>query len=187
VGVVRSEEQFEGVRTRGGEPRFGNLEGTFAPALEGSDAVVFTAGSGGGTGWEKTLMVDLWGAKRAVEACEAMGIGRFVMVSSRGAGDPQAGREPLRPYLVAKHFADEHLRQSALDATILRPTRLTDEDGTGRVASFFGDETGEGDPIPRADVAHAIVVCLNEEATTGCVLSLYGGDTPIETAVRPAG
>src|SRR6056297_3374148 len=147
IGVVRSEDQFERVRERGGEPRLGDLEGDFAGALEGSDAVVFTAGSGGGTGWDKTLMVDLWGAKRAVEACEAMGIDRFVMVSSRGAGDPQAGREPLRPYLVAKHFADRALRDSSLDETILRPTRLTDAEGTGRVT------TEEGDPIPRADVA----------------------------------
>ena len=187
VGIVRAEEQFGGIRTRGGEPRMGDLEGDFASALEGSDAVVFTAGSGGGTGWGKTLMVDLWGAKRAVEACEAMGIDRFVMVSSRGAGDPQAGHEPLRPYLVAKHFADAHLRRSSLAETILRPTQLTDAEGTGRVTSFFGEETGEGEPIPRPDVAHAIVACLDNDSTIGHVISLYGGDTPVEAAVQPTG
>jgi nucleoside-diphosphate-sugar epimerase len=179
IGVVRSEEQFDRVQENGGEPRLGDLEGTFAPALSGADAVVFTAGSGGSTDWDKTLMVDLWGAKRAVDACEAQGIDRFVMISSRGADDPQAGREPLRPYLVAKHFADRTLRASSLDETILRPTRLTDEPGTGRVA------TDDGDPIPRADVAQAVVACLEEASTIGRALELYGGETPIAEAVQP--
>ena len=46
IGVVRSEEQFDRVRDAGGEPRLGDLEGAFASALDGADAVVFTAGSG---------------------------------------------------------------------------------------------------------------------------------------------
>lgn len=185
IGVVRSEDQFDAIRERGGEPRLGDLEEEFAPALEGADAVVFTAGSGGSTGWDKTLLVDLWGAKRVVDACEARGIDRFVMISSRGAADPQSSRKPLRPYSVAKHFADYYLQHSALDATILRPTRLTDEDATGRVASYFDVASGEGEPIPRADVARAVVECLGYDATIGHAILLYGGETPIEEALRP--
>ncbi len=179
IGVVRSEDQVERIREAGAEPRLGDLEETFAPALDGADAVVFTAGSGGGTGWDKTLMVDLWGAKRAVDAAAQEGADRFVMISSRGADNPQAGRAPLRPYLVAKHFADRYLRQSGLAETILRPTRLTEAEGTGRVA------TTDGDAIPRADVAQAVVACLQDEATVGRAIELYGGDTPIADALRP--
>jgi uncharacterized protein YbjT (DUF2867 family) len=185
VGVVRSEEQFDVIREFGATPRLGDLEGTFAPALEGADAVVFTAGSGGGTGWDKTLMVDLWGARRAVDACEDRGIDRFVMISARGAADPDTGYEPLRPYLVAKRFADDYLEQSSLAATILRPTTLTDEEGTGRVAGAF-TPAGGGPDIPRADVAAAVVACLDDDATTGRTIELYGGDTPVEEAVRPS-
>jgi len=184
IGVVRSEDQFDQIRESGGEPRLGDLEGTFAPALDGADAVVFTAGAGGDTDWGKTIMVDLWGAKRAVDACEEQDIDRFVMVSSRGAGDPQAGYEPLRPYLVAKHVADRYLRQSTLDDTILRPTSLTDEDGTGHVATGDDPASAQGDSIPRADVAHAIVACLEDDATVGRTVELYGGDTPIGEALR---
>lgn len=184
IGVVRSEDQFDSVRERGGEPRFGDLERTFAPALEGADAVVFTAGSGGSTGWDKTLTVDLWGARRAVDVCEEQDIDRFVMVSARGAADPTAGYEPLRPYLVAKRCADDYLRDSTLADTILRPTTLTDEEGTGRITSAF-EPAGGGENIPRADVAAAIVACLEEDATVGHTLELYGGDTPVAEAVRP--
>ena len=186
IGVVRSEDQFDTIRTRGAEPRFGDLEGEFAPALEGADAVVFTAGSGGSTGWDKTILVDLWGAERVIRACEVQGIDRFVMISSRGADAPERRQGPIKPYIVAKHVADRTLQQSSLDETILRPTRLTDEEGTGRVAAYFGDDPEDGDPIPRADVAQAVVECLDNESTIGHAITLYGGETPIGEALQPS-
>jgi len=177
--------RFENVRERGGEPRFGDLEGEFAPALEGADAVVFTAGAGGSTGWDKTILVDLWGAERAIRACEAQGIDRFVMISSRGADDPERRQGPIKPYIVAKHVADRTLQHSSLDETILRPTRLTDEEGTDHVAAYFEEDPEMGDPIPRADVAQAVVECLGNDATIGHAITLYGGETPTGEALRP--
>jgi len=50
LGIIRSEDQFGAVRDRGAEPRLGDLEGDFVSALDGADAVVFTAGAGGSTG-----------------------------------------------------------------------------------------------------------------------------------------
>ena len=185
IGIVRSEDQFDRVRERGAEPRLGDLEGDFASALDGVDAVVFTAGAGGATGWDKTILVDLWGAKRAIDACEERGIERFIMISSRGAGDPESRQGPIKPYIVAKHFADWALQQSSLRETILRPTRLTDEDGTGRVAAYFDTDPETGDPIPRADVARAVVECLDHDATVGHAITLYGGETPVGDALRP--
>ena len=186
LGVVRSEDQFDTIRERGGEPRLGDLEGEFAPALDGADAVVFTAGAGGSTGWDKTILVDLWGAERAIRACEEMGIDRFVMISSRGADAPERRQGPIKPYIVAKHVADRTLQRSSLNETILRPTRLTDEEGTGRVAAYFGSGPETGDPIPRADVAHAVVECLDHDATIGHAITLYGGETPVEEALQTA-
>lgn len=185
IGIVRDESQFDGVRERGGEPRLGDLEGEFEPALEDADAVVFAAGSGGDTDWDKTLLVDLWGARRSIDACVERGIDRFVMISSRGASDPLAALEAIRPYLVAKRCADDFLEGSPLDATVLRPTALTDDEGTGRVTATFERPDEDGDDIPRADVAEAVVACLETEGTVGETIRLFGGDTPIEDAVRP--
>lgn len=186
IGVVRSEDQFDRIRAAGGTPRLGDLEGEFASALDGVDAVVFTAGSGGGTGWDKTLMVDLWGARRAIDACERRGIDRFVMISASGAADPEAGPEPLRPYLVAKRYADDDLQRSTLQYTILRPVTLTDEAGTGRVATGADPASARGGKIPRDDVAQAVVECLANDETIGCVVELYGGKTRIEDAIHSA-
>lgn len=183
IGIVRSEDQFRRVRENGGEPRLGDLEGTFASALDGADAVVFTAGAGGSTGWDKTLMVDLWGARRTVDVCEDKGIDRYVMISATGAADPDTGWEPLRPYLVAKRCADDYLQDSLLDETVLRPTTLTDAPGTGTVRSAF--EPSDGPDISRADVAAAVVACLEDDDTIGHTIELYDGDTPVAEAVHP--
>jgi uncharacterized protein YbjT (DUF2867 family) len=107
------------------------------------------------------------------------------MISSRGAADPSSGYEPMRPYLVAKRAADDYLTRSSLDGTILRPTSLTDEAGTGRVTATF-EPAGGGPDIPRADVANAVVACLANDATIGQTIELYGGDTPVPDAVHPA-
>lgn len=186
IGVVRSEDQFGRVSETGAEPKLGDLEEEFAPALEGADAVVFTAGSGGSSGFDTTLMVDLWGAKRAVDVCENQGIERFVMVSSRGADDPDSAPEPLRPYVVAKHFADRYLRDSSLDDTILRPGMLTDDEPNCTISAHVDSSPEEAGRIPRGDVAAAIVTCLDDDATVGHTIELYTGETPIPEALQPA-
>lgn len=185
IGVVRDDSQCDTVRERGGEPRVGDLEGEFAPALDGAEAVVFTAGSGGDTGWDKTLLVDLWGARRSIDACVERGIDRFVMISAYRASEPLAEPEALRPYRVAKRCADDFLERSPLDATILRPTTLTDEAGTGRISAAFEYHGDDGAAIPRADVAQTVVACLANEKTIGKTIRLFGGGTPIETAISP--
>ena len=183
IGVVRDESQFETVRDCGGEPRLGDLEGEITSALRGTDAVVFTAGSGSGTGLDKTLLVDLWGARRSIDVCVEHDIDRYVMISSYGAGEPLSGPEPLRPYLVAKRSADDYLKSSSLDATILRPTALSDEDGSGTISVSAGGHEGSQE-IPRADVATTALACLDTEQTIGETIQLFGGDTPIEQAIR---
>lgn len=180
--LLRHQEQFPALRACGAEPVGGDLEDTFEDALEGCDAVVFTAGSGGKTGGDKTLLVDLWGAVRAMRACETRGVRRFVMVSALRAHDPDTGPAAIRHYLVAKHVADEYLMRSGLDYTILRPGRLLDEPGTGRVTLTLSGPREVAD-IPRADVAHVVQACLKANETVGGCYDLVSGDTPIEKAV----
>jgi len=177
--MVRKEEQVDTIRALGAEVVLGDLEGDFARHLDGCDAVVFSIGSGGSTGLDKTLMVDLWGARRAVDAAVAAKVKRFVMVSSLGAGDPLQGPESLRPYLVAKRAADDHLEASGLDYTIVRPGQLLDDPGNGRVRTEV-----QGHPaIPRDDVAATIEACLVEGYAKRRTFELVSGDTPIPEAL----
>jgi len=180
INSTRSANEME-------NPAWGTSKASLPRHSMGPTRSSLPRGPGGSTGWDKTILVDLWGAERAVRACEEHGINRFVMISSRGAGDPESRQGPIKPYIVAKHVADRTLQRSSLDETILRPTRLTDEEGTGRVAAYFDTDPETGDPIPRADVAQAVVQCLGDENTVGHAITLYGGDTPIEEALRPSG
>jgi uncharacterized protein YbjT (DUF2867 family) len=125
--------------------------------------------------------MDLGGAVKLIEAARADGIGRYVIVSSMGAGNPERASGPMRPYLEAKAAADERLAASGLDYTIVRPGGLTDEPGSGRIR--VGIEIAFGQ-VPRDDVAATLVAVLDADNTIGKTFDLLEGDTPIEEAVR---
>ncbi|MBL7251326.1 SDR family oxidoreductase [Alloalcanivorax marinus] len=158
-----------------------DLEGDCRAALITCDAVVFTAGSGAHTGPEKTVDVDQNGAINLIDLAQEMGVPRFVIVSSMRADDPDSGPESMRHYFVAKQKADNHLRASHLNYTIVRPGRLTEEEGTGKVRLAERiDAFGE---IPRQDVAAVIRAVLDHPGSSKREFDLISGDTAIDQAV----
>jgi uncharacterized protein YbjT (DUF2867 family) len=126
--MIRKEEQAPELKRLGAdEIVVADLEKDFDHALQGCSAVVFTAGSGSHTGPDKTELVDRLGAIRSIEKAEALGIDRFIMVSSMYADRPEDGPERIRHYFRAKGAADDRLRDSKLNYTIIRPGRLTND------------------------------------------------------------
>ncbi|WP_053363642.1 SDR family oxidoreductase [Bacillus sp. FJAT-27251] len=182
--MVRKEEQQEYFRSIGVETVLASLEGSvddIAQAVKGCDAIVFTAGSGGHTGLDKTLLIDLDGAAKTVEAAEQAGIDRFIMVSAIQAHRRENWSEQIKPYFAAKHYADRALLQSVLNYTIVRPGGLINEPGTGKVTAAENLERGS---IPREDVARVILHALDEERTFKRSFDLVGGGTPIAEALK---
>ena len=177
--MVRSEEQREFFKERNVEVVLGDLEGDFDHTLEGCDRVVFTAGSGGHTAADKTMLVDLYGAIRAIEASEAGGVDHFVMVSAARADVPLSAPPAMRHYMVAKKVADDRLIASSVAHTILRPGRLTDESGSGKVRTEFGG--GKGFDISRQNVALCILAALDSALARNRVVDLLDGDQPIDS------
>lgn len=147
-----------------------------ADLVRGHDAVVWTAGAGGGDP-KRTYAVDRDAAIRSMDAAKAAGVDRYVMVSYFGAG-PDHGvprSSAFYPYADAKTAADEHLVDSGLSWTLLRPSRLTDEPGTCRIETpRTGATKGE---VPRADVALVVADVLERPETAGLVLEFNGGPT----------
>ena len=185
-GLIRKEEQLPDVEEDGAKPVLCDLEsetveGGVGEAIEGCDAVIFAAGAGPGSGAARKETMDYGGAAKLVEAAEERGVSRYLMLSSMGAGDPEAGPEAMRPYLRAKARADGRLRSSGLDYTIVRPGSLTDEAGTGRVAA--AENLGKRGEIPRQDVARTLAVALESENTSGKTFEVLAGDTPIAEAL----
>src|SRR5215210_7198727 len=181
--LIRSEDQVADIEADGGVPVLCDLErDELAPHVGGADAIVFAAGAGPGSGPERKRTVDLGAAVKCVEAAEALGVARFVIVSSIGANDPEAGPEAMRPYLRAKAEADARVAASTLDWTIVRPGSLHDDPGTGLVD--VSTALGRGGPVPRDDVAHVLSETLLARSTTGLTFEVFAGDSPARDAVR---
>jgi uncharacterized protein YbjT (DUF2867 family) len=149
-----------GALPNGVKLRHGDLTDLQPGVCEGVDAVIFAAGSGSSTGPEMTLKVDRDGAKRLIDLAGEAGVKRFVLLSSVGA-DQSNPTGKIAHYLNAKHDADEHLKQSGLTYSILRPVALTNEGRSENV--ILGEGVDKTAQASRADVAFV----LAEAATTG--------------------
>ncbi|UCZ53443.1 SDR family oxidoreductase [Bacillus shivajii] len=182
--MVRKQEQKQSFEQSGVEAVVADLEGAvgdLAQAMKGFDAVVFTAGSGGQTGADKTLLIDLDGAVKTVEAAEKAGVDRYVMVSAHQAHNRDNWNEKIRHYYVAKHYADRIVEDSRLKYTVIRPGGLLNEPGKGKVTAAENLQRGS---IPREDVAKTIVASLNDEHTQNRSFDLISGEDDIEEAVK---
>jgi uncharacterized protein YbjT (DUF2867 family) len=184
VAMIRNPDQADDVRNAGAEPAVVDLEHAsedeVANAIGGSDAVVFAAGAGPGSGSERKETMDYGGAVKLIAAAKKAGVGRYLIVSSMGADPNLTGDDTFSVYLRAKGRADDAVRASGLDATVVRPGGLTNEAGTGRVR--LGESLPRGQ-VPRDDVAAVLAAVLDSPSTIGRTADLIGGDTPIAEAV----
>lgn len=180
--MVRTDAQAERVKQLGAEAVIGDLEEDFQPLLKDCKQVVFTAGSGPHTGADKTILVDMWGAINAIDAAEAADVEQFVMISSRGAENPEASPLKIKHYTVCKKLADDHLILSDIPHTILRPGRLTDDPASDRLTTQWPDDP-EAQWISRQDVARAAVYCLKNPHTRQRIYPLFNGSTPLADAL----
>jgi uncharacterized protein YbjT (DUF2867 family) len=184
VALIRNPQHAEDVGRAGAEPSVVDLEhadpAEVAEAIAGADAVVFAAGAGPGSGSARKETMDYGGAVKLVAAAERAGVRRYLIVSSMGADPDAPGDDTFGVYLRAKGRADDAVRASGLDATVVRPGGLTNDPGTGRVR--LGEQLPRGQ-VARDDVAAVLVAVLDAPATIGRTFDLIGGDTPIDQAV----
>jgi uncharacterized protein YbjT (DUF2867 family) len=183
-GLIRDPGQSADLEAVGAEPVVADWEAgdDITPMVAGADAVVFAAGAGPGSAPERKRTVDYGGAVKLIEAAKANGVSRYLIVSSMGADDPSSAPEQMRPYQEAKAAADEALRDSGLDFTIVRPGMLTDDPGTGLVDA--APSLGRRGSIPRDDVAAVLLAVLDAPSTISMAFELLSGDTPVDEAVR---
>ena len=187
VSLIRDPAQADDVAATGAVPLVLSVEeaseAELAGALTGADAVVWSAGAGGKGGPERTEAVDRQAAIRSMDAAQAVGVPRYVMVSflSCYGDDPVPADHPLRTYAMAKLAADRYLQTTNLDWTILGPGVLTLEEPTGRIAV---GRVGPGvdTSTSRANVAALIAAVLDEPASVGKVIPFRDGDTPVAEA-----
>ena len=194
VGIVRTADHEADLAADGVETVVLDLERSpvsdIAAILVVADAVVFAAGAPPNSGVLEKDVVDRAGALRLADAAVEASIRPFVLMSSLGVDDVAEGRTPAEAdeehvaYLRAKLAAEEGVRaRPAVAATVLRPGRLTEEPGTGRVT--LGRHVPDGS-VSRDDVA-AVILALLDSPRPGTVLEVVSGGTPIAAAVAALG
>ncbi|MFV0253553.1 MAG: SDR family oxidoreductase [Beutenbergiaceae bacterium] len=187
--LVRNPDQSEAIAATGAHPVIADVErldtASIANVLRGRKVVIWSAGAGGGNP-DRTYAVDRDAAIRTMDAAARVGASRFIMVSYFGAG-PEHDVEPdssFFPYAQAKSAADGHLALTSLAWTILRPSRLTDDQATGRIS--VGSDQGAG-TVSRGNVAAAIAGALANPHTIGKIYEFNDGDVAIADALAGEG
>jgi uncharacterized protein YbjT (DUF2867 family) len=156
-----------------------DLEYPIDHAVQGCDAIIFAAGSGGKTGKDKTVLIDHIGAIRSMVAAQVHNVRRYIMLSS--VNNDINSQSPIAHYHRAKAHADNHLVETGLDYTIVCPGGLTDEAGNDLVA-VNAELTGRG-LTSRENLASVLVACLDYDNSIGKSFSLLDGDTPLTEAM----
>lgn len=183
--MIRKQEQAAYFEELGAETVLIDLEDTtekITEAAMGVDAIVFAAGSGPKTGADKTILIDLDGAVKTIEAAKQANVKRFILISSYDTTRKaiQEAGEAMAPYVAAKHYADEWLRGTDLDYTIVHPGGLTNDDATGNIEAAQNVKPSE---VPRDDIAHVLLACLEDSSTIGKEFQVIAGDTPVKEAI----
>ena len=114
--------------------------------------------------------VDSTGNINVTEAAKAAGLRRVVLVTSIGAGDsadapPFLSKWFLRNILPLKTEAEDHLKASGLDYTIIRPGGLVSKGATGN--GYLSEDPMTFGLIDREDLAELIVDCMDDASTIG--------------------
>ena len=115
---------------------------------------------------------DYLGNKNVFDAAKTAAVSRVMMISSVGAGNsadapPWISKWILSDVLVLKTQAEEHLQNSGLPYTIIRPGGLKDADATGN--GLLTEDVMAMGIITRKDLAQLMLESLDNDTTANKV------------------
>lgn len=177
IAMVREQRQKDHFEKNNITTILADLEKDVSHAIKNANKVIFAAGSGG----KNVIGVDQEGAKKLIDAAKKAETSKFVMLSSMGADNPSMS-EDLEDYLKAKQNADDYLKASGLNYSIVRPGSLTNDGATNKIQ--LEQKLNKQGSISRADVAKTLVEVLDDDVRKNQVFEILSGETPIDKAVR---
>jgi uncharacterized protein YbjT (DUF2867 family) len=114
-------------------------------------------------------------------AAKKVGLEKFVMLSSMEADD-RADSNDFKVYLKAKHNADDSLKASALNYSIVRPIRITDDDVSGEIE--LKEKLEKSGNISKKGVDKILVKALEDDERQIQIFEILSGETQIEKVLR---
>ncbi|KAK1322025.1 Uncharacterized protein QJS10_CPA03g00641 [Acorus calamus] len=155
-----------------------NIEIVKADVTEGAEKLVEAIGDAEAvvcaTGYRRSLdlfapwKVDNFGTVNLVDACNKAGVNRFILISSILVNGAAMGQILNPAYvilnvlgltLIAKLQAEQYIRKSGINYTIIRPGGLRDDPPSGNIVMETEDTLYEGS-ISRDQVAEVAVEAL---------------------------
>jgi uncharacterized protein YbjT (DUF2867 family) len=176
--IVRTEGQAEAVRAIGAEARIADLRGDIEWTFEGCEVAIFAAGA---RHRGELPAIDAGGAAKAAEAAAHAELSRFVLCSVIGAQNPDHRDGGVRDFLMAKHDAEHRLVRLDVPWTILRFGRLTEAEGTGRIATRVGER--DSITLNRDDAALTVVEALERDHLVREAIPVIDGDRDVAGAL----
>jgi predicted dehydrogenase/nucleoside-diphosphate-sugar epimerase len=185
VALVRPTSDTARLRQSAAQLLVGDITdlASLSEGLAGCRAAVHLAAATGIPDRQESRRVTVGGTQNLIAACKEQGVERIIAMSTI-----TAGREQVGAYGETKREADSLLLASNLAVTILRPSLVY---GPG-AAGLFGKMVdyveklpavpviGSGNyalqPVYVADVAQAVVRCLERPETAGKIYDLVGPD-----------
>lgn len=158
-----------------------------ASSLKGADGLVIATGFVPGNPLkmqDEAHKVDNVGTIRLIDAAKQAGVGKVVMVSSILTNGRNWGQEKSPGFVITNAFgqvldekivAENYLRASGLDYTIVRPGGLKAKPPTGAL-KISGEDTLNSGEISRDLVADVCVASLSDGKAKNKVLEIIEDD-----------
>ncbi len=161
VALVRNREKGQQTLPAGVEIVVGDVlqPETLEAAIADCDVIICATGAAPGFDPTAPYRVDYEGTKNLVNLAKSKSINHFIFVSSLCVSQVLHPLNLFWLILVWKKQAEDYLRQSGVNYTIVRPGGLKNEDNTDSILMASADTLFDGS-IPRQKVAKVCVEAL---------------------------
>lgn len=154
---------------------------TYSAYLVRCDTVIHLAAVTGKVGREAYFRVNSEGTRTLVEACKKAGVKNFIYISTIAVKYPDKSHYY---YAQSKELAENIVKKSGLNYTIIRPTIVIGKDSAiwkslsslakGGIVPMFGDGKTKIQPIYVDDLVRCMLGILNGKEYQGQILELGG-------------
>jgi uncharacterized protein YbjT (DUF2867 family) len=170
IALVRTDAIAAELQAMGIETTIGDALNPDSIQMGKVDAVISTIGGLP----QDEIRPDYEGNQNLIDIAVKQGVQKFILVTSIGAGEsvvamPPQALEALKSVLAEKEKAEQHLIQSGLTYTIIRPGGLKSEPATGN--GVLTEDPKISGTIHRADVAQLVCQCLKRARANQKILS----------------
>ncbi|WP_411842475.1 NAD(P)H-binding protein [Salinicoccus sp. HZC-1] len=177
VTIAETENRAEELKMLGATDVIISKDKGIASAIEGSEAIIYMAGSSLGAGEDQETLVDYGTVRKSLEEAQRQKIERVVYLSPVRTDESEESKETGE-----KDEPEEWIKKNELVYTVIRTAKRVSKPGKGMITAEETIAAGN-DEIPYEDVAAVLVEALDNQNTFKKAFDITAGDTSIKEAL----